>query len=232
MFAPYEGTTDDHGVTVLEPGEFRFHVRRAAAAGIASVVHAIGDAAVALAFETLSDPAHAVRAQPHRIEHVQCCPREHLRTAGQAGIICSMQPAHLITDWRVADRHWGAERASRTYAFRSLLDGGATLAFGSDAPVEPVDPRLGLYAAVTRQDADGAPAAGWFPAQRLTIREAFRGYTRGPALAAGRSEPGRVAVGALADLAVWDRNPLACERDAILALRCVATLVDGEIVHS
>ncbi|MCI0437180.1 MAG: amidohydrolase [Gemmatimonadetes bacterium] len=229
---PYEGSSDDHGVCVLEPGEFRFHVRRAAAAGIATTVHAIGDAAVTLAFETLADPAFTVNALPHRIEHVQCCPLEHTGTPARARIICSMQPAHLITDWRSADRHWGAERSARTYAFRTLLDAGATLAFGSDAPVEPVDPRLGLFAAVARQDTTGLPASGWFPEQRLTIREALRGYTRGPALAAGHAARGRLAVGSHADIAVWNRDPLGCEADELLGLRCVATIVAGEIVHS
>ncbi len=228
----YVEGSGDHGVCVLEPGEFGFHVRRAAAAGLATVVHAIGDAAVALAFDTLADPRVRVAMLPHRIEHVQCCPRRHVPTAALAGIICSMQPAHLITDWSVADRVWGAERAARTYALRSLLDAGATLAFGSDAPVEPVDPRLGLFAAVARQDTAGNPPDGWFAAERLTIREAFRGYTRGPALAAGRMGHGRIAVGSPADLAAWDRNPLTCPPEQLLAMRCTATFVAGEMVHS
>jgi predicted amidohydrolase YtcJ len=168
---------------------------------------------------------------PHRIEHVQCCPAHRIADAGRLGVICSMQPAHLRTDWRVADRFWGADRSSRTYAFRSLLEAGARLAFGSDAPVEPADPRLGLHAAVTRTDGDGQPRRGWFAAESLLIDQAFAGYTRGAATAAGRSG-GVLRAGAPADIAAWRTDPLAAVGDEILGLDCVAAIVGGDIVHS
>jgi predicted amidohydrolase YtcJ len=230
MLEPYEGSAST-GIRVLEPAVFRAHVERAAAAGIAAVVHAIGDAAVDLAFDVLGDPALAVPAMPHRIEHVQCCPAHRIADAGRLGVICSMQPAHLRTDWRVADRFWGADRSSRTYAFRSLLEAGARLAFGSDAPVEPADPRLGLHAAVTRTDGDGQPRRGWFAAESLLIEQAFAGYTRGAATAAGRSG-GVLRAGAPADLAAGRTDPLAAVGDEILGLDCVAAIVGGDIVHA
>jgi predicted amidohydrolase YtcJ len=232
MRSPYEGDPERYGVQTMERGEFSYHVRTAAAAGFATVVHAIGDAAVDMALDVLSEPALAVETMPHRIEHVQCCPAERLRDAGASGITCSVQPAHLITDWSIADREWGAERARATYAFRSLLEGGATLAFGSDAPVEPADPRLGLYAAVTRMTPDGLPAGGWNAEHCLTSDQALRGYITGPAVAAGRPRQGRLVAGMPADLVAWDRDITCCAPAELLTLRAIATVVAGEIVHN
>ena len=228
MRRPYEGSVDT-GVRMYDDDAFRAHVARAASGGIAAVVHAIGDAAVGQALDVLADAALRVPALPHRIEHVQCCPPERLAEAGRAGIVCSVQPAHLCTDWPAVDRHWGAARAEGTYAFRSLHAGGATLAFGSDAPVEPVDPRLGLHAAVTRTDRSGAPAGGWQPRERIDRRTALLAYTAGPALAAGAAgAEGVLRPGAWADLAVWRGDPLDPEV-APLALECVAVMVTGDV---
>lgn len=231
MEAPYE-TADHNGIRTMEPDDFRDAVRQAAAHGIATTVHAIGDAAVRLAFETLAVRGVGVDLLPHRVEHVQCCPAGTFGMPGQAGVICSVQPCHLLTDWRAADRHWGEDRGGRTYAFASLLAAGATLAFGSDAPVEPVDPRLGLHAAVHRRGVDGEPAGGWFAGERITPAQALDGYTLGPARAAGAT--GRVGVlapGAFADFTAWDRDPLEAG-DALLDMRCVATVVGGQIEFS
>jgi predicted amidohydrolase YtcJ len=231
MRAPYEDGSGC-GMNTLDPQVFRNTVRRAAAAGIATTVHAIGDAAVCLALDVLADPALRVAAMPHRIEHVQCCPPERLGDAAAAGIVCSMQPSHLMTDWRIADRCWGPERSAVAFAVGSLRRRGTLLAFGSDAPVEPVDPRLGLYAAVLRQDAAGEPARGWYPAERIDAAEALLGYTTGPARAAGLPAPcGSLAVGAPADLVAWDADPLG-EPAGLLAMRCVAAVVGGSVVHN
>jgi len=229
MSEPYEGT-ESRGIQVLDAGEFRYHVKRAARAGIATTVHAIGDAAVARALDVLADPDVRVPGMPHRIEHVQCLPEGRSGDAARADLTCSMQPAHLITDWRIVDRHWG-RRGARTYAFRTLLDAGARLAFGSDAPVEPADPRLGLYAATTRMDLDAAPAGGWYGDERLTIEEAFLGYTRWAAAAA--AGPGGVlAPGEPADIVAWQPDPFRAQGEELLRLRCIATIVAGEIVRS
>lgn len=229
--APYEdgGGT---GMRMMEPALFRDVVRRAAAAGIASTVHAIGDAAVDLALDVLTQPELAVAAMPHRIEHLQCCAPERFGDAAAAGVVCSMQPSHLMTDWRAADACWGAARCAGAFALASLLEHGTVLAFGSDAPVEPVDPRRGLAAAVHRTDAAGSPAGGWFAAERIAPREALRGYTVGPALAAGLAAPaGTLMPGAVADLVAWDHDPVG-EPDSLLDMRCIAALVDGVVVHS
>lgn len=232
MRAPYR-TLDHCGIRMMEPDTFRDVVRFAAEHGIASTVHAIGDAAVALAFDVLSDARVRVAALPHRVEHVQCCPPGSFALPGAAGIVCSMQPCHLITDWRAADHHWGEERAARTYAFGSLLREGAALAFGSDAPVEPADPRLGLFAAVARRDLSGQPEAGWHIDESLTHEQALAGYTTGPAHAAGLAgHVGTLMPGAFADLVAWDRDPLTTPAAGLLDIRCIATLVGGEVVHS
>lgn len=231
MREPYQDT-EDRGMRVLDDEVFRETVRRAAAAGIATTVHAIGDAAVDLAFDVLSSPGMDGPAIPHRIEHVQCCPPERFASPAAAGIVCSMQPSHLITDWRAADRHWGGARAASTYAFRSLLDHGAVLAFGSDAPVEPVDPRLGFHAAVFRRDLEDEPRDGWNARERIAAADVLRAYTEGPARAAGwDGEIGVLAPGARADIAAWATDPLDPGELPFRELRCIAALVGGEVVH-
>jgi hypothetical protein len=229
--APYEDGSGC-GMRTMDPAEFQAQVRNAAAGGIAAAVHAIGDAAVCLALDVLAAPDTRVAALPHRIEHLQCCPPERFGAAAAAGNVASMQPAHLITDWRIADREWGSTRSRGAYAVASLLAHGTVLAFGSDVPVEPVDPRLGLYAAVARQDLSGEPPAGWFAEERIDAGAALRAYTTGPARAAGLPAPhGSLAPGAPADFVAWERDPLRCEAEALLGLRCVATVVGGELVH-
>lgn len=231
LFEAYEGGRDT-GVRLLSPEALRDAVGRAAAAGLAAAVHAIGDAAVALALDVLAE-TRAVAALPHRIEHVQLSPSERFADAARAGIVCSMQPAHLMTDWRAAERHWGRARSRRAYAFRSLRRAAdhAILAFGSDAPVESPDPRLGLYAATTRRDLDGDPSGGWFPEERLTPAEALEAYTVGPARAGGvAARSGRLAPGYDADLVAWDRDPLEGPQDGLLEMDCIATMIGGEWV--
>ena len=228
MRAPYEGAVDQ-GVQVMTETDFRATVGRAARGGIATVVHAIGDAAVTLALAVLADETVHVRALPHRVEHVQCLPPDCADRLGQR-VVCSVQPSHLMSDWRAADRHWGP-RSAHTYAFRFMLDSGATLACGSDAPVESADPRLGLYAAVTRTDLAHEPAGGWHPEQCITAREALAGYTTGPAYVAGvpAIKTGLVP-GALADFVAWKQDPLSIEPAGLLALEPSATVVAGKIV--
>ena len=230
MRAPYEGE-DQCGIRLLEPAAFIDTVRHAALAGIATTVHAIGDAAVALALRVLAAPDLPRAAIPHRIEHVQCCPPDLLAEAGRAGIVCSVQPAHLITDWQAADRNWGAARGAVTYAFASLRSHGAVLAFGSDAPVEPVDPRLALFAATERRDLKGQPAGGWHATERIGLADAFRAYTLGPAHAAGIASDG-IVPGAPADLVAWQGDPLQAAGENLLRLRVAATIVGGHVVHS
>lgn len=226
MRTPYENSSEC-GIQVMHENDFRDAVTRAAANGIATVVHAIGDAAVTLAFTVLSEAAN-VPGMPHRVEHVQCLPRE-LDAFLEKGIVCSVQPSHLMTDWSAADRHWG-KRGADTYAFRFMRDRGARLVFGSDAPVEKADPRHALFAAVRRQTPEQQPAGGWYVQECLTPREAFEAHTIEPAKLAGFNATG-LGSGALADFVAWRQDPLALD-DAmqLLNLEVAATVVAGDIV--
>jgi predicted amidohydrolase YtcJ len=229
MLAPYEGSSD-RGMPISTYEEAQGAMSRAAQAGIASVVHAIGDAAVRRALELVASlPATVL---PHRIEHLQCIHPLDLDRAAAAGAVASMQPVHLLTDIPLVDRHWGA-RGAGAYAFRSLRARGTVLAFGSDAPVASLDPREGIYAAMARHGADGAPFAGWRPAERLGFEEALAGYTLGNAYAGGvGARSGALASGYDADLVAWEVEPslAAGDADGFRHARARLTVVAGEVV--
>jgi predicted amidohydrolase YtcJ len=228
MLEPYAGTRD-RGLPISTELEVRQAMHAAAGAGIASTVHAIGDAAVRRALDLLSElPAVAV---PHRIEHFQCVHPLDLERAPSTGLVLSMQPAHLLADIPLVDRHWG-ERGRGAYAFRSLQDRGARLVFGSDVPVASLDPREGIYAAMERKGSDG-PAAGWHPEEKMDFPTVIRAYTAGAADAAGTgTRRGRLAPGYDADLVAWAMDPSvefgngAAIRDA----KAIVTIVGGRVV--
>ncbi|HEY3011691.1 MAG TPA: amidohydrolase [Gemmatimonadales bacterium] len=229
MLEPYNGTRD-RGMPITGEQEARSAMTSAAAAGLATTVHAIGDAAVRRALDLVSPlPTLAV---PHRIEHFQCVHPTDLERVAQKGLVLSMQPAHLLTDISLVDRHWG-ERGRGAYAFRSLLSRGAHLVFGSDVPVASIDPREGIYAALERKGRDGAPARGWRSEEKLSFTEALQGYTTGAAHAAGAGgRRGRLGPGYDADLVAWSVDP-AVERGEAAAFRqghALLTVVGGNVV--
>jgi predicted amidohydrolase YtcJ len=229
MLEPYAGTRD-RGMPITGEEEVRDAMTSAAAAGIATTVHAIGDAAVRRALELLS--AVPRLSIPHRIEHFQCVHPLDLDRAPRTGIVLSMQPAHLLTDIDLVDRHWG-DRGRGAYAFRSLLQRGARLVFGSDVPVASLDPRAGIYAALERKGFNGAPAGGWRPEEKIGFSEAVAGYTVAPAHAAGVGHRrGVLAPGFDADLVAWEMDPTAERGDgeAVRQGHAVLTVVGGETV--
>ena len=148
------------------------------------------------------------------------------------GVIASMQPTHCITDKRFAEKRIGHDRCRGAYAWRRLLDANAHIAFGTDWPVEPVDPLEGLYAAVTRKDRAGEPGEGWFPDQRLSMEEAIELYTLGAAYAEfSEDRKGMIRQGYLADLVIFDRDLLTIPPEQIMQAHVETTIVGGHIVY-
>lgn len=229
MLQPYEGSRD-RGMPITDAVDAARAMRLAAQHGIACTVHAIGDAAVRRALDLMTPLPRA--ALPHRIEHFQCVHPADLDRAAAAGIVASMQPAHLLTDIPLVDRHWGV-RGAGAYPFRSLLQRGTSLVFGSDVPVASIDPREGVFAALDRTLADGSPAGGWRAEERLAFAEVLRAYGAAPAAAAGvGGRRGTLAVGMDADFVAWAVDS-AVERGsgaAFRAARAELTVVGGEIV--
>jgi predicted amidohydrolase YtcJ len=229
MLQPYEGTRD-RGMPITDEAEARSAMNLAATAGIATTVHAIGDAAVRRALDLVT-PLPRVGVA-HRIEHFQCVHPDDLDRAARAGIVVSMQPAHLLTDIPLVDRHWGG-RGRGAYAFRTLLRRGTPMVFGSDVPVASIDPREGIFAAVERPSAALPPGQSWRPEERLGFQDALRAYTVAAAAAAGLGHRrGTLASGQDADLVVWAADP-AVERDDGAAFRSAAavlTVVAGAVV--
>jgi predicted amidohydrolase YtcJ len=230
MLEPYEGR-DDRGLELIAPAELAALVARAALGGLATAIHAIGDRAVRSALDAFAAAAAlGPLALPPRIEHVQLLDPADLPRFTALGVAASMQPLHCTSDIDIARRHWGA-RSERAYPWGSLLARGTTLAFGSDAPVEPPTTAAALHAAMTRQRADHTPAGGFVPSERLTLDQALAAYTEGPARLAGTwPRLGRIAPGATADLALWSDDLHRLASSALAGARVMATVMDGEIV--
>jgi len=233
MLAPYAGEPENVGVVTTDGDTLRALARRAAADGLPLAVHAIGDRANRTVLDALAgvgEPGPGRLRQ--RIEHVQLLHPDDVGRLAALGVTASMQPIHATQDSEMADRYWG-DRCATGYAWRSLLEAGTVLAFGSDCPVEDLNPFVGIHAAVTRRRADGFPGPeGWYPRQRLTVEQALRAYTLGAAYAAGVEDRlGSLAPGKLADLVVLDRDIFACDPMAIAETRVVATMIGGRFVY-
>ncbi len=231
LLEPREGS-DSRGVFRDGPEALRRLAARAAEHGIATQVHAIGDAAVRAALDALEPTTSLVPLMP-RLEHVQLVHPADRARFGPAGIAASVQPVHLREDAETARRDWGDRAETCGYAWRTLLDEGAVLAFGTDAPVEPVDPWPGIALAVLRRDPSWGPdAAPYGPHEALDLEASLRAATLGPALAARDADRGRLTVGARADLIVLPAAPREpTERSAAFAeVRPRLVLLDGEAV--
>jgi predicted amidohydrolase YtcJ len=233
LLHPYQDAPELKGNWVLDPDALKQLVESATAHGYQLAVHAIGDAgnrAVLDAFAT------ALEKRPNadlrfRVEHAQVLAPEDLPRFAKLGVIASMQPTHATSDMRWAEERLGHERTRGAYAWRTLLDAGTHVAAGSDFPVEEVSPLLGLYAAVTRQNAEGMPQSGWFPEQRMTLDEAVRAFTHEAAYAEfAEQQRGMLRAGYTADLTVFDR-PLRADR-SLLDTQIDRTIVSGKTSYS
>lgn len=231
LYAEYDDDRGSRGLWVTEPEQLAVAIEVAISAGWQVAVHAIGDAAIGSVIDAYlaAQKKYPGEHRP-RIEHLQVLAPQDLPRLVETRAIASMQPTHATSDMPWAEQRVGAARIKGAYAWRTVLDQGIPLAAGSDFPVEEVAPLLGIYAAVTRQDASGAPAGGWYPAQRMTLDEAITAFTYGAAYAGfAEGTRGRIAAGRLADLTVID-GPLAADR-SLLERRIALTIVGGEIVH-
>lgn len=234
LLAPLEGG-GGHGIFTTPPEELASLANRAAAAGITTQIHAIGDAAVRAALDALAPTTGSVAFMP-RLEHIQLChPDDRARFAG-LGVAASVQPIHLREDAATARRDWGDRAESGGYTWRSLLDAGATVAFGTDAPVVPIDPWPGIALAVLRHDPSWGPdVPAYGPHEALTLEQSLRAATVGVAATAKDPLGGRLVPGSLADLIVLPATPResddGAERAAAwAAVRPRLTMVGGEVV--
>jgi predicted amidohydrolase YtcJ len=240
LFEPYNDAPQSHGLRnamMLPEGNMLRMAKAADAAGLQLAIHAIGDRAIHEILQVYADVKQANGPDPAggrrwRIEHVQ-----HLKPAdydlfAQLGVIASMQPYHAIDDGRWVEKRIGHERAKSSYAWRSLLDHGAKLAFGTDWPVAPLNPLLGLYAAVTRATIDGKNPGGWIPEQRITLAEAIEAYTLGSAYAEFTDDQkGSITPGKLADLVILDSDLFAIAPENIKDAKVTMAIVGGRVVY-
>lgn len=232
--APYDDEPHTAGLMTTDSAALRGWIQGADRALLHVMVHAIGDAANDWLLDVYRDVAaeHGPRDRRFRIEHAQHLSPAALSRFAEQGVVAAMQPYHAADDGRWAEKRIGPERIKTTYAFRSLLDAGATLAFGSDWTVAPIDPILGIDAAVTRRTIDGANPEGWVPEERITLEETLRAYTAGAARAGFMEDRvGRVRPGLLADLVVLDRNVFDAEAKGLVDTRVDMTVVEGVVVY-
>jgi len=237
FFEPYVDAPNTRGLLSdeMQPiSGMRERLTGADAAGLQLCIHAIGDQAISTVLDMFQDiqKTNGVRDRRWRIEHAQHMAAKDFQRFAGLRVIASMQPYHAIDDGQWAERRIGPIRAKTTYAFRTFLDDGVRLAFGTDWTVAPLNPMLGLYAAVTRATLDGKHPEGWIPEQKITIREAIEAYTLGSAYGEFQEkEKGSITPGKLADLVLVSDNLLKIDPRAIRDAKVEMTMVGGKIVY-
>jgi predicted amidohydrolase YtcJ len=234
FFEPYLDHPETKGLLLYPVEELDLLILEADAAGFQLAVHAIGDRANALVLDAYerAAKANAPRERRWRIEHAQVVREADLARYKALGVIASIQPSHCIDDMRWAERVIGRERCRDAYRFASFAKAGIPLAFGTDWGVEPLDPRVGLYAAVTREYTEGGPAGGWFAEEKVSLAEALDFYTRGPAYAEFAEETkGTLEAGKLADLVVFEKDLFGIPPREILTTPVDLTIVGGRVVY-
>jgi hypothetical protein len=236
FFKSYLDSPNTSGIPSAElanPKQMFTNIEQADAAGLQIAIHAIGDKAnnTILNFYERVEQEHGDRDRRFRIEHAQHLLASDIPRFGKLHVIASMQPYHCIDDGRWAEKRIGPERAKTTYAFRSLLDSGATLAFGSDWDVAPMKPIMGIYAAATRRTLDGKHPDGWIPEQKITVVEAIHAYTMGSAYASFEDKiKGSIEPGKLADFVVLTDDILHIDPVKIADTKVYMTILGGQIV--
>jgi predicted amidohydrolase YtcJ len=234
FFEPFSDSAGYRGLMQQPESEMRAWVGAADSAGLQIAVHAIGDRANAIILAIYDSVAHAHGARDRRlrVEHAQHLRPDDIPRFGALRVVPSMQPYHAIDDGRWVLQRIGPVRIKTTYAFRTLLDTKAPLAFGSDWTVAPLDPMLGVYAAVTRRTLDDRNPGGWVPDQKITVGEALRAYTYGNAWATFNEQKwGTLAPGRFADVVVLDRDLFAVQPESLGTVKPRYTIVGGRVVY-
>ena len=231
MLDPYEGT-EDTGLALQPVEELEERVRACLEHGLAPAVHAIGDRANREVLSILDRARDLSPDLPRRVEHAQLLARDDIPRFARIGVTASAQPVHATQDMRKVDRCWG-ERGRTAYPFASLLASGASLAFGSDSPVETMSPLAGIHAAVTRRNASAEPDGGWYPNEKLSLEAAIAAYTSGCAAAVRETDRyGKIAVGYHADFAILSQDLFNLDDPMrIIETRVDATVVAGDVVY-
>jgi predicted amidohydrolase YtcJ len=236
FFEPFSNQPNNHGLLSDEMHPvslMRDRMLKADASGLQLCTHAIGDRGISTILDLYSEivKAHGESDRRFRIEHAQHMAAKDFDRFAQLHVIASMQPYHAIDDGRWAEERIGHDRSSRTYAFRTFLNHGVRLAFGTDWNVAPLNPMLGLYAAVTRATLDGKNPDGWFPQQKLSIAEAVEAYTMGSAYAEFQEkDKGSITPGKLADMVLLSDDVFAIDPVKIREVKILTTWVGGQIV--
>ena len=234
FFEPFSDSAGYRGLMRQPESDMRAWVGAADSAGLQIAVHAIGDRANAIILSIYDSVAraHGARDRRFRVEHAQHLRSEDIARFGALRVVPSMQPYHAIDDGRWVEQRIGPVRIKTTYAFRTLLDTDAPLAFGSDWTVAPLDPMLGVYAAVTRRTLDGRNPGGWVPEQKITVGEALRAYTSGNAWATFNEQKwGTLAPGRFADVVVLERDPFAVAPESLGTVKPRYTIVGGKVIY-
>ena len=233
FYQPYKDAPNTSGLIVTDTAKLREWTLNADKAHLQVALHAIGDHANDWALDLYEwlNSQNGGRDRRYRIEHAQHLTQAAIPRFGELGVIPSMQPYHAIDDGRWAEKRIGSERIKTTYAFRSLIDAGARLNFGSDWTVAPIDPLLGIYAAVTRQTIDGMTPGGWIPRQKISVEEALRAYTANNAFGAfAEHEVGTLERTKRGDMVVLSDNILTIDPVRIKDAKVDYTIINGEVV--
>lgn len=233
FFKPYMDAPETSGLAREDMAVMMRNVTDADKAGLQVMIHAIGDRANAEVLDIYQKLGQATgnRDRRYRIEHSQHLRLEDIKRFGGQKVVASMQPVHLPDDGRWAGKRLDPERLKGTYAFRSLIDTGAILAFGSDSPVAPLNPLFGVYGAVTRQTADGKNPGGWIPDQKITVDEAVRAFTWGAAYGEFQENwKGTIEAGKLADMVILSDDIFTIDPVKIPQARVLTTISDGRVV--